>query len=192
MKYIKEWFGNQWKEKKFRLFFLFTLFLMIALGIEFYLFKYGIMKCLRYFVVLWGMFVISWIDSKEKRIPNKILIWMLIIRAAILCVEGVLYKEYWMSIAISAIGGFLIAGGMFLFCYIITKGGIGAGDVKLFSVLGLYTGSGAIFSVIFLTVLFAAVYNSINLLRKKTDLKQEIPFAPFIFWGSVVAMLLGM
>ena len=189
---IKNWIMEQWKDKRFRLLFAGTILLMFCLGVEFYLFKYAMTKVIRYLLVVVALFIIAWIDSKEKRIPNKILLWMIIVRFVILCVECFLYKEYWSSLIMSAVLGFLLAGGMFLFCYVVTKGGIGAGDVKLFSVLGLYTGGSAIFSVIFLTVLFAAIYNGIKLLCKKTDLKQEIPFAPFIFWGTIVAMALGM
>ena len=74
----------------------------------------------------------------------------------------------------------------------LTRGGVGAGDVKLFAVLGFYFGSGPIFTVVFLTIVYAAVYNIVKLVMKKTDLKQEIPFAPFIFLGTLTTMLLGM
>ena len=192
MENIKNWFSEQWKERKFRVLLMLTLLLILGLCVEFYYFKYSVLKGIRYLGLVAVLFIIAWIDSKEKRIPNKILLAMLLGRVVLLLVECILYKEYWMTLLMSSAMGFLLAGGMFLLCYILTRGGIGAGDVKLFAVLGMYLGGSAIFSVIFLTVVFAAVFNLINLLRKKTDLKQEIPFAPFVFLGTVAGIFLGL
>ena len=192
MECVKNWVSEQWKEKKFRILTMIVLIMMICLAVEFYFFEYSIVMSIRYLYLLAGLFIIAWIDSKEKIIPNKILLVLLLSRVCFLLIECLLYKEYWMSLVISAASGFLIAGGMFLLCYFLTRGGVGAGDVKLFAVLGFYFGSGPIFTVVFLTIVYAAVYNIVKLVMKKTDLKQEIPFAPFIFLGTLTTMLLGM
>lgn len=189
---IKQWLSKQWKEKKFRALTIAVVMLMILLCFEFYFFEYSILKSIRYLFLLCGLFVIAWIDSKSKYIPNEILIALLLCRGFLLIFECVLYKEYWMTVLISAAAGFLIGGGMFFLCYLLTRGGIGAGDVKLFAVLGFYLGGGVIFTTVFLTVIYAALYNIVKLIMKKTDLKQEIPFAPFVFMGTVTAMLLGI
>lgn len=70
--------------------------------------------------------------------------------------------------------------------------GIGAGDVKLLTVLGYYLGAGAIFTAVFLTVLSAAAVGVGALLLKRMDLKQEIPFAPFVLVGTMITMILGI
>ena len=97
-----------------------------------------------------------------------------------------------MSLMISAGAGLVLSGGMFLICYVIARGGIGAGDVKLLAVIGYWVGGGAVFTVVFLTVLSAAVYSSVGLLLKKISLKQEMPFAPFVLAGTVLTMMLGV
>lgn len=86
----------------------------------------------------------------------------------------------------------ILSGGMFLICYGITRGGIGAGDVKLLAVLGYWMGGGAIFTVIFLTVLSAALGGGMGLLFRKVSLKQEMPFAPFVLAGTILTMMLGV
>lgn len=93
---------------------------------------------------------------------------------------------------ISAGAGMIFSGGMFLICYVIARGGIGAGDVKLLAVLGYWMGVGAVFTVIFLTVLLAAVYSGAGLLLRKVRLKQEMPFAPFVLAGTILTMMLGV
>jgi prepilin signal peptidase PulO-like enzyme (type II secretory pathway) len=64
--------------------------------------------------------------------------------------------------------------------------------VKLSAMLGYYLGSGAVFTAIFLTVLTAALFSIAALLLKKANLKQEIPFAPFILTGTLITMMLGV
>ena len=83
-------------------------------------------------------------------------------------------------------------GGMFLLAHFLTKGGVGMGDVKLLAVIGAYMGSGSIMAAAFLSVAASAFYSIVMLLLKKIKLKEEIPFAPFIFIGTVLTMALGM
>lgn len=186
------WFREQWVYKKFRVLTAVMVALSLILGMEFYLFQYGFLKIIRYYILVWALAAIAWIDQGSKRIPNKALLVLLIIRTMILVLECLLYHGYWMSILMSAGAGLLFAGGMFLLCFLISRGGMGAGDVKLSAMLGYYMGGGAVFTAIFLTVLSAAVYSAIALLMKKATLKQEIPFAPFVLAGALMTIMLGV
>lgn len=192
MKEVREWFREQWKSSVFRGLTAVTGLLVLGLGVEFTLFQYGVLKILRYLILICCLSVIGWIDYKSRKIPNRFLLVMLVLRTVLLFAECLLYGELWMSVMISAFMGFVFAGGMFLLCYLISRGGVGAGDVKLFAVLGYYVGAGAVFSVTFLTVLTAAVFSVAALFAKKVSLKKEIPFAPFIFLGTVLTMALGV
>lgn len=192
MKQAITWFKTQWEYKMFRVLTVSMLILTFILGAEFYFFQYGILKIFRYFILLWMLLMIAWIDQKSKRIPNTVLVFLVVTRTMIIILECIFYKDYWMSILISAGVGAILGGGMFLICYLLTRGGVGAGDVKLFTVLGYYVGGGAIFTVVFLIVLTAAFYSIGALVLKKTNLKQEIPFAPFILAGTLLSMILGV
>lgn len=88
--------------------------------------------------------------------------------------------------------GFLIGTIVFGACYLLSRGGMGAGDVKLMAVLGFFLGGSVIISVMVLAVFCSAIYSIVNLIRKKTSLKAEIPFAPFVMIGTVLAMALGV
>lgn len=185
------WFREQWAYKKFRVLTAAMVAITLILGMEFYLFQYGILKIIRYYILIWTLAVVAWIDQGSKRIPNKALLFLLILRTMILVLECVLYRGYWMSILMSAGAGLLFAGGMFLLCFLISRGGMGAGDVKLSAMLGYYMGGGAVFTAIFLTVLSSAIYSAVALFLKKATLKQEIPFAPFVLAGALATMMLG-
>lgn len=192
MQQIMVWFQEQWTQKTFRVWMMLFLILTLVMGVEFYLFQYGYLKSIRYLILFWSLGLIAWADQKSRRISNRVLLVLLIVRTVILVLECLSWKEYWMSIVISAGSGLILSGGMFLICYVIARGGIGAGDVKLLAVLGYWMGGGAVFTVIFLTVLSAAVYSGAGLLLKKISLKQEMPFAPFVLAGTVLTIMLGV
>ncbi|MCM3719814.1 prepilin peptidase [Fictibacillus phosphorivorans] len=84
-----------------------------------------------------------------------------------------------------------IAGGLLGFCFllllaILSKGGIGGGDIKLMGVLGLLLG----FQGAYLTLMIASVIGVliaiVGLLAKKYNWKTAIPFGPYLAVGALV------
>lgn len=192
MKQMKKWMIEQWKSKYFRLLLVVALTAMIVLGAEFYLFQYSFLKVVRYLLLILGLFIIAWIDGNSKRIPNELLSILVVFRSILMILECVFFHEIWLTLLISFSGGAIIGGGVFLFCYLVTRGAVGAGDVKLFAVVGYFLGSGVIFTAMFLTVVLSAFYSVLQLIFKKKGLKEEIPFAPFVCAGTLFTMILGM
>lgn len=192
MENLKNWLKVQRSRRGFAAMLLLTAVTAGAFVAEYVFLGYGAVKLLRCLVLILGLFLIAWIDGQEKRIPNRILGVLFCIRSILLMIECVLYGEYWtLFLTSSALGAFL-AGGMFFLCYIITRGAMGAGDVKLMAVVGYFIGSKFIFGTIFLIVAVAAVYNTAALLLKKVSLKQEVPFGPFVLAGTVLMIGLGI
>ena len=136
-----------------------------------------------------GLFLIAWIDARKRMIPNKWLLLLTGIKVMFLVAEYVLGKENWQSICSDSIKGFIIGGGILFFCYWLTAGRIGAGDVKLFAVLGFYLGAEEIYYAMFFSILSAAIYCMNKMLHKNLERNWEIPFAPFILLGTVMAIL---
>lgn len=192
MKQGISWFRKQWTDKKFRICLIIALTVSIGLAAEFFLFAYSIWKISRYLVLAAALFFIAWIDWQSRRIPNRILKMLLTVRGILLAAEWLTYPKLGLAVLLSALLGAAIGGGMFLIAHFISKGGVGMGDVKLFIVIGSYMGSGSIMTAVFLSVMSSAFYSIAMLLLKKIKLKEEIPFAPFIFVGTVLTMALGM
>lgn len=88
--------------------------------------------------------------------------------------------------------GLAMGFGVFALCAVLSKGGMGAGDVKLFSVLGLLLGWEGTFLLIFLTTLLIAVTGIILILRKQKEKSSRLPAGPFILLAMAAAMLLGV
>lgn len=186
------WIKQQLKDRKFFIFIVVGIVMGIALCAEFLIFSYSVFKIVRYLFLLEIMFVIAWIDQHERRIPNKILLFMLTVRGLILVLEWVFIPSIGMSLLISSIMGMLLGGGLFLFSYFISRKGLGMGDVKLLSVIGCYVGVRSIMTLVFLTVLVSAFFSIIMLILKRINLKEEIPFAPFVLAGTILTMAFGM
>lgn len=78
----------------------------------------------------------------------------------------------------------------FAIIYALTRGkGIGGGDVKLALLIGMLLGAKP--TVIFLYVAFfsGAIISIIILLLKAKNLKDSIPFGPFLAFGVIIAIL---
>lgn len=128
------------------------------------------------------------VDYREHRIPNLFPVVMAL-SGMILLAIGYLTKQpgavsYIVSSAMSA-------GGCVLFLTVasfLSKGGIGAGDIKLLGALGLLCGVYTICETAFLSVLLCALVSVVLLLMKKKTLKGALPFGPFILLGFAVSV----
>jgi len=189
---LKDWLKQQKTYKGFCWMTALMIVSTIAIAAEYLFFEYSILKIMRCLALIWGLFLIAWIDGHEGVIPNRILLVLFGIRTVLLLAECIVYHDYWMTFTVNCFIGFMVSGGLFLLCYLVSRGAMGAGDVKLMAVLGYFIGGKFIYGTIFLIVVIAAVYNIIRLLFKKVGMKQEVPFAPFVLAGTLLMMGLGI
>ncbi len=186
----KEW-NKEWDKKRIILLLL-SVIPAAACMVWWYRMGFSGMKIIRYAVLLYCLPWLAQVDRKERIVPGVILKWMLFIRLAILVAEILCYREVRVEIFLSALGGFCMGGGIMLLAYVISHKGVGAGDVKLIAVTGLYVGSSNIYAVLLLSFLLAAVYGVAGILLRKMKLKDEIAFVPFAAAACLIVMLIGM
>lgn len=122
------------------------------------------------------------IDLKTKTIPNFIPLSLVGIRLGILIYE-ILVVDGVIGYLISSLVGCFLCALLLVLANRISKGGIGAGDIKLLSCIGLVCGIYVVFSALLLS-LIACIITSVGFLalKKKTS-KDHLPFGPFIFIG---------
>jgi len=84
--------------------------------------------------------------------------------------------------------GFAISGGMFLFVYLISRRGLGGGDVKFMAAAGLYLGFSGVLPVIFCGALLAGVTALALMLFKRLGSKDTMPLAPFLYLGILITL----
>ncbi len=135
-------------------------------------------------VLLWeGLYLIAWIDFRMKKIPNLLLIILAGIRLVGLLLEIVIDGREWLFTLLAAVLGMLFGGIIILLCMFFSRGGIGAGDVKLYALIGLYFGIAGLINIMFYSIFTAAIAAAIMLLSRKAKMKSSLPMAPFVFIG---------
>lgn len=135
-----------------------------------------------FFISMCMIVVVS--DFTYMLIPNKILLFFLPF-FLVLRVWAPLDPVY--DAILGAVVGFVLIALIILF----SGGGMGAGDMKLFTVLGIVLGVKKILLTFVIASLFGAIAGIGLIAIKKMEKKQQIPFGPFIVFGSLVSYFYG-
>lgn len=134
---------------------------------------------------------IAYVDFKSHKIPNVLVLAGIMARFVFYIIEMISSNKTVPGIFLSDMKGVLLVCGILLLGTLITKNGVGVGDIKMYAVIAMFMGySGTVFSLII--SLFVCFLVSIVLLvtGKKTG-KNTLPFAPFVYIGTLIAIFLG-
>lgn len=130
-------------------------------------------------------------DYREMRIPNKLILCGLFSRIVLLLLECVFVLDTVLynlkSEGLALIGVIVLS----VLCSLFSKGGLGMGDIKLFLIMAMFLGIEGICYSLFVSVAFSSVVAVIQLILKKKDKKDTMPFAPFILSGTIVSFILS-
>ena len=132
------------------------------------------------------LFLISSIDIKIKKIPNKLLLVLLCVRIICMAAELINNPSRWMYTVVGSLLGFLFAGLIILICIFVSRGGIGSGDMKLFAIIGLFYHINGVLEIMMYSLFLASIVSIFLLVTKKAKAKSSIPMAPFICMGLFV------
>lgn len=139
-------------------------------------------------LVVWLVFfslllVLALIDLEHKILPN--LLTVLGIGLGLLF--GLLgwTSSFWTSLLGAAVGFLLM-----ILIALISRGGMGMGDVKLMALIGSFMGWKAVFYVLFGASLLGSVGGIIYLHLTKQDRKTPIPFGPCLAIAAIVCFFL--
>ncbi|MBM7584847.1 leader peptidase (prepilin peptidase)/N-methyltransferase [Bacillus pakistanensis] len=128
--------------------------------------------------------IITVSDLKYMIIPDKVLLFF-----AILFIVERLFKPlspWWASLTGAALGFSLL-----LLIAIISKGGMGGGDIKLFTLIGFVLGVKGLLLSFFLATLLGAVVGIAGMLIGKFKKGEAIAFGPYICLGTILAYFYG-
>lgn len=138
------------------------------------------------------LMMVALIDLYTKKIPNKFVLILFVFRGIIFVFEIFLMKEQIPLL----VGGSLI-GLIGSFCVLflmsrLSKGGFGMGDVKLMGAIGFLCGLSSAFYTLTFALLVCMIVTIYLLITKTKDMKDEIPFGPFIYIGFTITIILRM
>ena len=74
----------------------------------------------------------------------------------------------------------------------LTKGGIGLGDVKIFSSLSFFCGFRCVFATIMMALIICALVSIVLILLKKKTMKDALPLGPFIYFGYGISIIMAI
>ena len=131
------------------------------------------------------------VDFREKRIPNFFPAVMAIAGIVALAVMYFMDPDNATPFVVSTLISTVICAAAMLFISVVSKSGIGAGDIKLLCSLTLITGMRAVCGTVFFAAITCALAAFVLLLTKKKTIKQSIPFGPFILIGYMVSIILS-
>ncbi len=149
----------------------------------------GIMTQIGNAVLLVFMTLLTFTDWLHTRIPNRILSVMGILWMVLASVSVIASPAAGIAMVGSGLGGALISGVSFLLCYLLSRGKLGGGDVKLSFLLGLYLGGGRIMGALITGMLICFVYSLLGLLRRKLSVSDGVPLVPFLYIGVLITLL---
>ena len=143
--------------------------------------------------ILWTTFLIialplSVIDWKFQRLPNSLTLALFIFGFIILGSQAIVeHKIHFFTIALLASATLTL---FYFLTMILSRGGMGFGDVKLAASIGLYTGfiSATTTFVASLTAFFiGSFYGVAMMLTGKANRKTGIPFGQFMIAGALAS-----
>jgi len=123
-------------------------------------------------------------DLRTMLIPDKIVFFGL---AAGLVARIFSHPLPWWDYLLGA----LLGGGLMLALAFVSKGGMGGGDIKLWTFAGLMLGVKLTLPAVFAASLLGSLYGVWLMLAGKFRRRMEVPFGPFIAAGALLAYWFG-
>lgn len=136
------------------------------------------------------LIVISLIDLQEKLILN-----VLVYPGVALALAAAPLAPWAPPGALEAWGSALLGGGvgalLLLGVYLASRGGMGAGDVKMAGLVGFMAGFPLVLVSLFVGVVAGGLVGLALLLLRLKGRKDAIPFGPFLALGATAGLLYG-
>lgn len=148
------------------------------------------------------MVVITFIDYDHQLILDKVLLWFASIGALInllpqfavwvmprLELHHLIFFPHvvWLDMLL----GTLVGGGLMLLIAIVSRGGMGGGDIKFAAALGLWFGWKLTLLILLLAFVIGGVSGVVLMGLRIKKRKDYIPFGPFITIAAFIGLLYG-
>lgn len=154
---------------------LFTA-ILYKFGIGLYFFKYIILTAI--------LIIVTFIDMETQIIPDSLIITGLVTGIVFALIDKSYPFEFYIL-------GLFAGGGILLAIVLLSRGGMGGGDVKLAAVTGIFLGWQNVLIALFLSFVSGGITGSALLLAGKKGRKDAVPFGPFLSLGAIAAVLFG-
>lgn len=147
-----------------------------------------------------SMLVITFIDLEFHIIPDVITIpgiFIGLLSASFLLPDPFAYSPIYPFTHLQVVGfknslaGLFSGGGLFYLIAVLSRGGMGGGDIKMMAMIGAFAGWKAVLLTTFIGSLSGSVVGIFLMAVKGKDRKTKIPFGPFLAAGSILTLFFG-
>ena len=128
-------------------------------------------------------------DIKTKHVPNMLVLAMLAVWICVTAFHLLFDIHSAIPMIVNSMLGFAVSGTLFLIVYLLSRKGLGGGDVKFMPAAGLYLGGSGALTAILIGTTLAALVGLALLIFKKIGRKDVFPLIPFLYAGILVAIL---
>ncbi len=149
----------------------------------------------RWFAALWLAFsvlaCITITDWQLFLIPNKCSVVLLVGGCLLLVWEWIAKGAFPVGYALESALSLIVSLVVLLLMSLVSRGGIGAGDVKIACTLAFVCGLRAVCYVLVIALVFSAISSAILLMTKKKQLKDLLPLGPFMWLAMGLLILMN-
>jgi leader peptidase (prepilin peptidase)/N-methyltransferase len=138
---------------------------------------------LKYILLFSILIVICFIDIEKQNIPDEMVVAGLLVGIIFSFLDRQNFWNYFY--------GALIGSGILLLIVILSKGGMGGGDVKLMAEIGFFLGWQNTILTLFSSFILGGMFAFVLLITRKKSMKDSLAFAPFLGIGALVAVFCG-
>ncbi|MBQ5951837.1 MAG: prepilin peptidase [Lachnospiraceae bacterium] len=143
----------------------------------------------RTFVLALFLIPVSVCDLRFRRIPNRLLLAAVCAYPVLLAAEGAFSPETILRSCVDCLLAGVILGMFCFLCRVFLPRSVGAGDVKLLVLAGLYLGLERGLAAALLAVISAAAAAAVRRCQPGTGREERIPLAPFLAAGAALSLL---
>jgi leader peptidase (prepilin peptidase)/N-methyltransferase len=139
-----------------------------------------------------AMVVITFVDLDFQIIPDVITIPGIAVGliAGSLILPDPFDRAFLLGFKAAAIG--LASGGiLFLVIAVLSKGGMGGGDIKMMAMIGAFSGWKSVLLTTFAGSLLGSIIGIALMVFKGKGRKTKIPFGPFLAIGAIISLFWG-
>ncbi|MBU2539796.1 prepilin peptidase [Patescibacteria group bacterium] len=164
----------------------------LATGLLFLaLFNADIIRNIYLFTIFSFLIIIFVFDLKHYLIPDKV-IFPAIIISFLYNVFSLAVGNYSLAQFLNFFWAGLLPALFFFLLFFLSKGKwIGFGDVKLAILMGFFLGFNNVLVALFLAFLFGGIIGIGLIIFGKKTAKSEVPFGPFLVFGTLLALFFG-
>lgn len=143
-------------------------------------------------VLMSGLLVLTFIDLRTHRLPREVTYIVMAIGAVLLSMAA-LIDDQPRRMYMAALGA-VISVSVMSVLYLLSRGGLGDGDVRMSPLLGMYLGwlnPGLAFVGLLYGFILAALVSAMLMIFGAANRRTAIAFGPFLTLGTLAAILHG-